>query len=337
MTAAKQKQTQGLVCPYLGTKNDPRSHMAFPAPFNYCHFCDPSAAVNLKHQGEYCLDENHTSCEVYVSGEGQRLPKSIRLKASSSASRQSPILWIVVLVLLAAAAVAAWNFRINPALFPVLTDDSTQTLVPTSTMSIEQMVAQTVTQIAALETAQFLQSQTPSLGQDLTPSTTATITPFPTLTYTPTDTPTETPTPTITSTPTNTATPTATSTPIPPYSLDYPIGGERKFAIHKVTSGENLVSIAEKFDSSLEAIQAVNLPIPSPIYQGVVIVVPVGISDPTDLPLFEPYMVTAKVITIEEIALQLNADSQQVIFFNNCRPGQAFRQGDWLLIPRARS
>lgn len=335
MTAAKQKQPQGLVCPYLGTKNDPRSHMAFPAPFNYCHFCDPSAAVNLKHQGEYCLDENHASCEVYVSGEGQRLPKSIRLKASSS-SRQFPLLWAAVLILLA-AAVLGWNFRTNTALFPASTNDPAPALVLTSTLSVEQMVAQTVTQIAALETAQFLQSQTPVFGQDLTPSTTATLTPFPTLTHTPTDTPTETPTPTITATPTNTATPTATPTPIPPYSLDYPIGGDRKFAIHKVTAGENLINIAEEFGSSLEAIQAVNLPIPSPIYQGLVIVVPVGISDPTDLPLFEPYMVTAKVITIEEIALQLNADSQQVIFFNNCRPGQAFRQGDWLLIPRARS
>jgi len=337
MTAAKQKQPRGMICPYLGMKNDPTSHMAFPAMFNYCHFCDPSAAVSLKHQADYCLDENYPACEVYVSGEGRQLPKSIRMKAVPRAgAKQNPLLVVIMIGLILAGAIFGVS-RSGIGFIPTATSQPEQ---QSPALSVEQIVAQTVTAISAMETLQFMQSQTPTLGQDsLTPSSTPTVTPFPTLTYTPTNTSTETPTntitrtPTMTFTPSYTPTPSATNTDIPPFSLGYPIGGDQKFIVYKVASGENLNYIAEKFGTSVEAIQAVNHSLPSPIWQGTIMVVPLNVIDPAGLPILTSYKVASDQVTIEEIANFMIADLQLIKYYNNCEAGQKFSAGAWVLIP----
>lgn len=332
MTAAKHKQSQGSICPYLGMKNDPTSHMAFPAAFNYCHFCDPSAAVNLKHQGEYCLDQNYTNCEVYISGEGQRLPKSIRMKSASRAgAKQAPLLWIIIIGVILAGAIF-WALRAGIKIIPSV--PTPQPAQQTPTLPVDQIVAQTITAISAMETSQYMLSQTPTLEPDsLTPSLTLTVTPFPTLTDTPTSTSTETPTSTITRTPSITPTPSATSTIVPPFSLENPIGGAQKFVIHKVASGENMNFIAEKFNTSVEAIQAVNPALPSPIWQETIMVVPLDVTDPAGLPTLASYKVATDQITVEEISDFMLADAQLTRHYNNCEAGQKFTIGSWVLIP----
>jgi len=338
MTASRQKSTQGIICPHLGMKNDPTSHMAFPAPFNYCHFCDPSAAVNLKHQGEYCLDQNYSACEVYTSGEGRRLPKALRMKPDARlGAKQTPLLLVIVLAVVLVGAII-WALRSGVEFIPPVGTSQPDQQPPT--LSVEQIVAQTVTQISVMETLQSALSQTPTLGVNaLTPSATLTVTPFPTLTNTPTNTFTETPTstitrtPTLTRTPSNTPSPSATSSEISPFSLDYPIGGEIKFIIHKVAAGENMNIITEKFGTTIEAIQAVNQTLPSPIWQELVMVIPLNVTDPAGLPVLASYKVATDQVTVEEIANFMLADVELVKYYNNCQAGQKFPAGAWVLIP----
>jgi hypothetical protein len=245
---------------------------------------------------------------------------------SRSGAAISPLPFVILLGVALAGAVY-WNYQ--PKL-PEITIISTPTrnTFPTATLSVEQAVAQTFEAFSAMQTAQFELSGTPTPDAGTgTPSATITPTPFPTLTATPT----RTRIPTKTKQPTATLQPTRTPEP---YSLDYPIGGGKKYIIHKVAPNEDLDWFAKRFYTSVEAIQAVNYSLQLPIKTGAIIVIPLNITDPAGLPIFEPYQVTAGLITIEEIAVLAEADPQQVVYYNNCTPGQTLPFRSWVLIPR---
>jgi hypothetical protein len=117
--------------------------------------------------------------------------------------------------------------------------------------------------------------------------------------------------------------------------LDEQFGTGVKFVIHRITSGENLDKFAVNYETSGEAILAVNFSMPVPIWAEWVIVIPVGSTDMRGIPPFEPYHATGETMSLDKLALQLNTDASSLRKYN------AFDDTcttfvNWLLVPRVR-
>jgi hypothetical protein len=118
------------------------------------------------------------------------------------------------------------------------------------------------------------------------------------------------------------------------FLLGSPLGRDNKYMIHTVLSGDSLSRIAEKYGSSIEAITASNYVLKSPIQAGMLIVIPIGVNDPTELPAFEPYQVTAQQATTEEISASTGVEKNLIEFHNNLEENQIIPNGAWILILR---
>lgn len=93
---------------------------------------------------------------------------------------------------------------------------------------------------------------------------------------------------------------------------------------------------AEKYQTSVEAIQAVNYNLKTPLWVDALVIIPVGFTDVASLPSFEPYVVTETGRTVESLARELGVDPRDLKYYNAIADGEALQVGDWLLIPRAR-
>lgn len=52
-------------CPFLGTKSDPGTALAFPSDANHCNRTSLPVPVSAIHQETYCLSTRHTACPIY--------------------------------------------------------------------------------------------------------------------------------------------------------------------------------------------------------------------------------------------------------------------------------
>jgi hypothetical protein len=91
---------------------------------------------------------------------------------------------------------------------------------------------------------------------------------------------------------------------------------------------------AKKYQTSQEAIRAVNFNMPLPLWADSVIVIPVGTSDVTGIPVFELYQASGETVSLEQLSAQLNADLNLLKKFNAFDDTCWFFV-DWLLIPRS--
>jgi len=139
-------------------------------------------------------------------------------------------------------------------------------------------------------------------------------------TPTPTLTPTRTPTPTPTPTPTHTPTPMPTATPIPPVA-------------HAVQEGETLIDIAITYDTTTEAILALNPNVdPELIQVGQLLLIPVATPTPGPTSTLEPGMPTptppdyvihivAADDTLSTIAEEYGVSMETIRAANDMAPG----------------
>jgi hypothetical protein len=143
--------------------------------------------------------------------------------------------------------------------------------------------------------------------------------------------------PTITSTPellpTQTDEP-VVPTPIQPHLLETPIGYNPILLLHRVNPGEGFIYLADTYNTSVEAIKAVNLNMVDLIYANQVIVIPVDTTDVNGLPGFLVYEILEEGKTIEDIAYELVVDITSLIKYNDLVAGYQLTVGEWLLIPR---
>jgi hypothetical protein len=119
------------------------------------------------------------------------------------------------------------------------------------------------------------------------------------------------------------------------HQLDTPIGTEYKFVIHKVSEDDNLHDYASRYKTSLEAIIIISL-IP-PLQSGAIAVIPVGITDVANHPRFEVHEVRETGRVVESFAQELHVDPHKLNYYNDTRPGEELKPGDWLLIPRSKA
>jgi hypothetical protein len=143
-------------------------------------------------------------------------------------------------------------------------------------------------------------------------------------------------TPPATQVPTRTHTQiiTLTATPLTGVirELDTPLGGERKFVIHQVIEGENMVYLAQAYGTSEDAIQAVNFALQVPLWPKSIIVIPINQTDVTGVPAFQPVKVEVAV-SLRDLAENLSLDLEQLADYNGLPPDYILSIGDWVLIP----
>lgn len=328
---AQTTSDQINTCPFLGLSNDNTSHMAFMSPENCCHHCKPIVPIKLEHQNDYCLDTNFLTCPVYTNKEGGHMPPNLIYSENAGSMKIGRRLLWAGLILAGIAAAAA-------LLFFVLANAKQPGNSPSNLISINSI--QTLTTIAnfsPLPTATAVLIATDSIiiisnTETAFPAITATVSPFPTLTLTaPTSNIQETNTAPVS--PSHTASTTSIQTPLP-HSLEVPIGRGQLFIIHKVVNGENLSTLAETYNTSLEAIMAVNYQLNVPIKIDAVIIIPLQKKDTQGLSIFEPYQVTATQITAETLANELDTDSLLFKYVNDLKDGDLLHRGDWILVPR---
>jgi hypothetical protein len=303
------------LCPHLGSKGDPGTTFAFASSAHCCFHCQPPLEPVPEHQVTVCLTPAHTDCPVYAQAAGKPLAKDLRSQAGeifekhSLPGRRLPY-WIA-LFLLPLLGWAFFHFVLNDSVPPLAifgyqpTSTTTPTSKPPATALPEITPVSTAT-VAASPTAQ----------------------PSPTMTVAPQR----------TNTPHKTQTDPAEAATLQVHALEIPIMvGEQQLIIHQVKTGESLWLLADQYDTLVEAIQQMNVTLPSPLWVDSLVVLSPGMmyTDPTS-PMFEVYHVGAEQVDIDKISGNLNMDPLLMRFYNNCLESCLLKADDWLLIPRLR-
>ena len=142
----------------------------------------------------------------------------------------------------------------------------------------------------------------------------------------------------LTPEPTSIIIPTQTATMIsltrqPPRALETPFGISPQLVIHKVVEGEGFILLAENFNTTAEAIKAINYDLPESLWVNTILVIPINTDNVTGLPRFMVGEVRAEGMTIESYAERLQVDIELLKLYNDLPAGYALRLGEWLIIP----
>jgi hypothetical protein len=92
--------------------------------------------------------------------------------------------------------------------------------------------------------------------------------------------------------------------------------------------------LASKYKTSLQAIQAINYFLPSPLWVNLVIVVPFDQTEISGLPTFEPYFVLDPVGSLDGIAREVSVTESDLMKYNHLDANCPAFAG-WLLVPHA--
>ena len=121
--------------------------------------------------------------------------------------------------------------------------------------------------------------------------------------------------------------------------LEVPIGTQYKFVIHKILEGETMDQFAAQFNTSVEAIVAVNYSRKNPGWSGTLLVIPFGFTDFAKLPSFVVYQVAEndRGTSVEKLAKSLRVAPLDLKYYNGwTNDGDRPLVGDYLLVPRLR-
>jgi hypothetical protein len=303
-----------IACPHLGLEDDSTTRFYSSSESNCCWRLKNPAEVALDHQSEFCLCNNFTSCPVYVVGRPATGVKPLRATRVLASPPAVAINWrgivVILEVLLAIALGAAFIFGwVWSPETPVRTPYSLPTHAPRATVP---SIAELPTLIPDLPLAAFEVSGTPASGTAI--GLTATLSPNVTSTLASSE---------------QSATPALTPAP----GLDQPIGPFNLIA-HRVEAGENLVSIAARFDTTRELLVKVNgLNDQRLLEPGQVLAVPQGQTDLGQLPRLVAFL-TVQDTALDVIIGQLSGDMAMVRQLNALGEGNVVPAGRWLFIPQ---
>ena len=294
-------------CPYLGLQDDQRTSLAYPSAWNYCYRSHPPASVSIAHQISACLCPEYVKCTVYQSGQGGALPADLRGSSSSSTRRRKSarsktrrMAWAAsVILLLIMAVIVIQRF------FPGTLQSWLPSLEIVSSVAPDGVTAEA----SSPSTPDAVQTSLVPIVVESSqvPAATQTI-----------------------------SLPKPSPTPIPNrcgYSLDTPFGSAIKFLLHQIASGENLDKLAEKYQTAVDAIRAVNYDMPVPVWENWIVVIPVEVSDVKGLPAFEPYQADGTIFSLSDLALQLGVDMESISKYNAFTDACTVFRG-WMIVPR---
>ena len=281
------------VCPFLGLKDDPATALSFPSSHNRCFHARPAIPVKLEFQRTDCLSINHTNCEEYNRKPDTPLPPELRYVGGSGLRERFGKGGVwLLLVVFVIIVLIAWQFLSRGLMGFGNPGQSPEMTVPAFSTNVEN-------QTPLILTVQLQDTPTPTLFITATPT-------FLIQTFAP--------------------------TVVLPHALETPIGVEHKLVIHRVLAGESLVSIASQFWTTVEAIQAVNYSLPSPLRIDWLIIVPINQTEIQGLPVFEAYQVKTD-IAVRILAQQLSVDPAILELYNGLGNDEYLSSGEWVLVP----
>lgn len=111
-------------------------------------------------------------------------------------------------------------------------------------------------------------------------------------------------------------------------------GVDKKLIIIRVQSGDSLSKYAGLYNTTEGAIIRVNYSLNLPLREDNMVVIPVGISNVALMPYFQPFMVTVEGLKVEDLAIELATNLDDLIYYNGLNDGKQFNIGDWVIIPR---
>ncbi len=76
-------------CPSLGLGDDQFTCMTYANDFHYCYHLAKPKAITQAHQFEYCLNENHIRCPIFLSGK-RMFPHQINQQATETLLTPTP-------------------------------------------------------------------------------------------------------------------------------------------------------------------------------------------------------------------------------------------------------
>lgn len=143
-----------------------------------------------------------------------------------------------------------------------------------------------------------------------------------------------------------TATPEWTETPVPtptatwiipvkqtPRALETPFGASPQLVIHKVVAGEGFILLAENFNTTADAIKAINYDLPDSLWENTILVIPINTDDVTGLPAFDVAEIRAEGMTIETYAERMQLDVEMLRKYNDLPEGYSLKMGELLIVP----
>lgn len=282
------------ICPHLGIIDDESTPILYVSDWNSCYRCKPLNTVSHLHQENYCLSGKYAACPVMSLPLGTPLPRELHGEAVSREGYFRTN---------ASHSGRYWSVALGILVFLVALGGVAYLLGWGNNFTIAAVPATDVP----------IATASPSL------------TPEPMFDV-PTMLPTNTPAPTMTATLVLSPTPVVRD-------LDVPFGGEYKFAIHIVADGDTLDVLAREFLTTPEAIRAINYQMRIPLWVGKPIVIPVGFSDVSLLPTFEPHQVSAPIL-LADLAAQQSVDIVQLAQYNDLPEQHEFPAGAWVVLPR---
>jgi hypothetical protein len=305
---------QNNFCPFLGLQDDHQSLMAYISPQNCCYRCKPIVSVDLDQQNNYCLGAAYGKCPVYNREVGKPLPRALQFRESQRSVRSGSSRIAVISVILIVLITAGIWINSRKSQSGLMTSIS-----PAS--AIVQSIDLPTNKAPVTDTPRTLPVMAvPTTFETPGPTFTLTVSPFPSLTPT-------------SSSATSTQVEQTTATGLSARSLEVPIGRGQAYLIHRIISGENLPILAQKYQTSAEALTAINFKLTVPIWAESLIVIPLGVIDPAGLPIFEPFQIVDDQITPEALAGKLSFDVEAFKSFNDLTSDEKLQKGDWVLIP----
>lgn len=290
-----------MICPFLGMPGDTKTALAFPSVWNSCHRCKPAAVVALTHQKNCCLAANYEACPAFLQTPNDALPRGLRHKRPANRN----IFWKVlfsILALLAMMFILGKNLLVQGA--PISTLLSSETSSPVSPS------------VSVLPTA------------TITPSSEQLFAPAGLITSTPSLLPISNPTSSR-----SRVTPIVTRKP---HDIEQWIGVNYIFLIYRVKQGWSIERLAAQYNTTAVAVAAVNYKLSVPLHPGQLVIIPINQMDVSGLPQFEPYQVAENII-VEELAARLNADPEQLRYFNGFGTNEQLMAKEWIIVPRERT
>ncbi len=136
--------------------------------------------------------------------------------------------------------------------------------------------------------------------------------------------------------PSETVEPTETPSPTPyfPHYLETPIGNDRPFLMHRVVAGESLIKLAGMFNTSIDAIRAVNIDLQGLLWSNTVIVIPVNQVDVTGVVPMFPSEVVTDGLAVATLAEEQNVELEFLAQLNHVPTSHVFQLGEWVLVPQ---
>ncbi len=115
------------------------------------------------------------------------------------------------------------------------------------------------------------------------------------------------------------------------YPLEIPFGENGQFLVHQVENGENMLMLADYYETTTEAINAVNYYLPSPLWAEQIMIIPLLVEEDS-APSLKPVFVDEDDISLVKLAQDLSVSLSDLQELNQLSPFcRSFR--GWLLVP----